>query len=691
LLAYRRRVGEATSRLELIGLGRGVAVDLPIESAYLPLRTAVSRDLLGQKPTVFAAPRTRGVALREENLDLSGMFGVAARFEQRAALLLGDPGAGKTTGARQLCWRLLHPEKAGGTSGLPAGTFPVFLRLRNLTQELLGKDLRSFVSAETASDALAEEVGRPGPDLVARTGVLWVFDGLDEVVSEDARVRVCDWIRQWQRDRPDDYVLVTSRFQGYQGPVELGAAFCEFHVQPLNQAQAAEFVSRWYAAVFRRLYGGEAAIGEKAEDETTALLKLLEEPAYRIGRLRELPANPLLLTILCLVHHEDHSLPRKRAAVYARCLRVLLEHWRKEMRQAQRVASFDPEAAEQVLGEVAWWLHDEENRTSAGLTELGSRATTALAEVSEASGLGREGDVFVRRMRDDSGVLAMWGGGRCGFLHLTFQEYLAGLHAAREGLAKALVERMPSSWWREAILVALAVGSKAFAKEFFGALLGTDALRWDVSLVDQCLDEASTVPIEPFVEALQAPDTAAPRKAAVLRRLRTIQNPELMEVCRELARAKDGEVAAVAREVVERHRPKGVAPAIVTPRRPLETWVDADWHRLRGVAGGGVPHGFREGRLRRASGPSSPPVRLRDREIRGDECGIRPLSREEAGAPPAGILDGQPMERSAAAGGGGQLGGCAGVLRMGRREAADRGTVGVRLPGGEHHRVLLRQ
>jgi len=70
------------------------------------------------------------------------------------------------------------------------------------------------------------------------------------------------------------------------------------------------------------------------------------------------------------------------------------------------------------------------------------QSTAALAEVSVSSGLGRDGEAFVKWMRDETGILAMWESGRCGFLHLTFQEYLAGLHAAREGHAAILAERM---------------------------------------------------------------------------------------------------------------------------------------------------------------------------------------------------------------------------------------------------------
>jgi hypothetical protein len=54
-----------------------------------------------------------------------------------------------------------------------------------------------------------------------------------------------------------------------------------------------------------------------------------------------------------------------------------------------------------------------------------------LAQVAPSSGLGRDGHAFVERMRDEAGILAMEGEGHCGFLHLSFQDKLAGRNIAQ--------------------------------------------------------------------------------------------------------------------------------------------------------------------------------------------------------------------------------------------------------------------
>jgi len=552
VLAYLKRLAAGTAKLQLIGLGQGVQLELPIEQAYIPLNVVVARDLKSEVPFHFDEKALRQHGHVEDNVELADIFRWARRFDHRGVLLLGDPGAGKTTGARQYCWRVLQEADLPKALGLPARTLPVFLRLRNLTGQHLAQGLSAFIADGVAAPSLPPNLAQPGPDLLARPGVLWIFDGLDEVVSEAARVKVCGWIKQALADRPEDYFLVTSRYQGYQGRVDLGPAFCQFHVKPLNPEQVAAFVDHWYRAVCRKLHGAGEATEELAKGFIDSLLKLLQEPAYRIGRLRELPANPLMLTILCVVHHQDRNLPRRRADLYAKCVRVLVEHWRQEMRESQGVAGFDPEGAEGVLATVAWWLHAEEGRTSRTLAELGEVAAKALADVAPSANLGQDGVEFIRRMRDESGILAMWGAGQCGFLHLTFQEYLAGWHAAREGQAEALVKQVGQSWWREAILVAVAVGSRDFSQKFFAALLGTDALAREGAFVDQCLEEARYPVLEPFLAALREPGATPERQLDLLRRMKPFTHPDLLAACRELVRAKHDELAALAREILER-------------------------------------------------------------------------------------------------------------------------------------------
>lgn len=266
LQLYRDRLTSQTAELELFGLGHGVQIKLSIEQAYVPLNVAATRDLAHEHAGRFDEKQLQQRAHCDTNVRLCDVFKWAGRFGERGVLLLGDPGAGKTTGARPFCWRVLTEADLPKNLGLPAGTIPVFLRLRNLTPQLLTQGLAAFITEGTAAPTRPADQ-QPGPHLLRRSGVLWIFDGLDEVVSEEARVRVCDWIKQARDERAGDFFLVTSRYSGYQGEVSLQPGFCEFHVKPLESDQSAAFVDHWYRAVYGRLHADDPEFTVKAGDE----------------------------------------------------------------------------------------------------------------------------------------------------------------------------------------------------------------------------------------------------------------------------------------------------------------------------------------------------------------------------------------------------------------------------------------
>jgi predicted NACHT family NTPase len=101
--------------------------------------------------------------------------------------------------------------------GLPAGITPVFLRFRNLKTATLSQQqgLREFLELESRCPEAPEGCETPGPELWNGGPLLWVLDGLDEVIDARARKKVSGWIGRAVKNRPDDWFIVTCRFQGY--------------------------------------------------------------------------------------------------------------------------------------------------------------------------------------------------------------------------------------------------------------------------------------------------------------------------------------------------------------------------------------------------------------------------------------------------------------------------------------------
>jgi predicted NACHT family NTPase len=299
----------------------------------------------------------------------------------------------------------------------------VLLRFRNISRAALAhkNGLRTFLEEESYCAEAPDDSQSPGDALwngKGGGGLVWILDGLDEVVDPAARTEISGWIQRAIRHRGDDWFVVTSRFAGYfcEG-VPLGGQFVECHVRPLDDAQIQRFVRDWFGAAYGKLLGHKRQASNRAEDDSQALLGILERQSQHVGHIRELCTNPLLLTILCIVFHEERKLPTGRAELYAHCVRVLLEYWRQDLYESElgtKLEAYDAEAAQAVLARVAWWMHQQQDRTSAPLGELVAEAEGALAQIAPSSGLGRDGQAFLQRMRDEAGILAMESEGRCG-------------------------------------------------------------------------------------------------------------------------------------------------------------------------------------------------------------------------------------------------------------------------------------
>ncbi|MFN9287177.1 MAG: hypothetical protein ACK6EB_03845, partial [Planctomyces sp.] len=102
-------------------------------------------------------------------------------MEQRGVILLGEPGAGKTTVARQVAWQLASGLRTPAQMGLPDGIRPVFLRLRNLNPATISQadpveSLKQFLRQEVRSAGEAPDRQDPCDALWEQSGgLLWII------------------------------------------------------------------------------------------------------------------------------------------------------------------------------------------------------------------------------------------------------------------------------------------------------------------------------------------------------------------------------------------------------------------------------------------------------------------------------------------------------------------------------------
>ena len=202
--------------------------------------------------------------------------------------------------------------------------------------------------------------------------------------------------------------------------------------------------------------------------------------------VRRLAANPLLLTIIALISYQNVRLPERRGELYRLAVEALAESWNRARSLGGQAIDLylgdrrlDARFVVNVLGRVASWVHATR---PGGLVEqpvLEARIAEAIREqegVSEARAQ-ELGHAFLDLVRRGSGLLQERGLGLYGFLHLTFEEYLAARAIADLDAdpAAGLLEHWSDAAWREVVLLAVGASVPSQATRLLEALLSVRA------------------------------------------------------------------------------------------------------------------------------------------------------------------------------------------------------------------------
>lgn len=483
LARYRAKARSLHRVIDLVGFDDHMRVEVALTAMYVPLDVVLDRSVRGRD--IYSSPHHARLAtprtahLRRGPIPLPQALRLAWSNDIRGVILLGDPGSGKTACLQHLLLELI--ERGTKTLGLPEGTIPVLLPLRNLHDRNGG--LPSFIQQELHSPVL-DVKDDFGHRLCQRGKMLYLLDGLDEVVDPTGRARVARWIERAQRHAPDSYFVVSSRYAGYSGPVELGPGFLELHVQPLDDPKVEVFIHKWFTIVQQpSTLDGTAPDstddGRKAEAQRRAaeLVGVLSRSRPTSdARLGELKRNPLFLTAICLAHCEPDHGRATHVGVYDRIVAALIGRSR-----VRGTTSPTPSDAVAVAQSLAWWMHERVGPSHANRTELYEpleQTTTRLASVT------METDELLRSLRDEIGLLTGWGPDEYGFIHLGLQEHLAARHGAalastHPETLRVLATRFEDPRWQEVILSMLALRASGTSDAFMRAVLEQpESTRW---------------------------------------------------------------------------------------------------------------------------------------------------------------------------------------------------------------------
>jgi formylglycine-generating enzyme required for sulfatase activity len=445
-------------------MGKNITVD----QVYTPLDVtrAVYRDDDGSI-LPDEVQRAMGGASRKDVDDPSPLAAMEAVSMNERLVLLGDPGGGKSTFVAFLALCLTGQVLDPGAGWLRQiatqgwthdGRLPLLIVLRELAESMpsnaaqgTAQHIWAFLEAE-----LEKRGGKAAlPAVQAALGkgaALLLFDGLDEVPAEK-RVIIRDAVEDFVKTlHKDNRILVTCRILNYADARYKLAGFAEETVAPFDTPKIKHFVRAWYGALRQLGRIDEVTMQARVDD----LLQAIDDP-----QVQPMAGNPMLLTVMALVHNHTGTLPRETARLYERCVDLLLLRWRPD--EAKHLADelgVKEGDLKRMLWELAYAAHEEQggsegaaNIPQGSILGIVSRYLGDDDEQVKArqfcNYIERRAGLLIGRGMDKNGQRIF------SFPHRTFQEYLAGCYLAGDRFYRRADEHArKGGHWRVSLLLA---------------------------------------------------------------------------------------------------------------------------------------------------------------------------------------------------------------------------------------------
>jgi hypothetical protein len=351
-------------------------------------------------------------------------------------LVLGKPGAGKTTFLKHLLVQYLTSEEKGGR-------IPIFVSLKDwadadcplpkfIVQQF---DICGFPEAE----AFVTRMLSKGKCIV-------LLDGLDEVADkmDDASVIIRDFNDKY----PLNKYVISCRIAAYNYIFE---KFTDVEIADFSREQVKAFVFNWF--------GRDSS---KAQSCWTALQHEDNAPVM------ELASIPLLLTMLCIAYDELLAFPPNRAELYKEAVDALLKKW-DASRAIDRNALYyqmPVKRKEDLLSKLAYFNFIE-NRYFVSRRLLKQQVSEYLVNLPKVSDdqLELDSEVVIDSIEAQHGLIIERAKGIYSFSHLTIQEYFTAKHVVanqHQGLISEVIEEnILDDRWRVIFLLISGMLSEA--------------------------------------------------------------------------------------------------------------------------------------------------------------------------------------------------------------------------------------
>jgi len=444
---YRNWINDTCHYMDLRNLmakGKAIQVDLP--EVFIKLFTDTPRE--------FEETEKKEVDKEQKPVDIEDLVKMADYL-----LVEGHAGSGKTTLLKHMAYSIMNKTYGRGMDDF----LPVLIFLKDLEDGYDTKKNKA-ANAERVKTVLNEYFSSKGlaiPMMMAyckARKTVFLLDGLDEV-GEKFRDVLVNVLADFRTQYPCK-VILSGRPHGMDAAVV--QRFGKYHIKinKLKMQQVEVFIRKWFGFIFSKGLG----IGSKTAEEMIGDIKIHPN-------VYELIDNPLMLTAVCILYHDERRLPEQRAELYKKFVDNLV--YRRFN---------NPEKVNEFLMTLAYRIHIRERRgfdRSLGLVVL--KDVYPSEEEETDSDYHRRCSEKFESIEQNCGLLKLERG-EYDFWHLTFQEFMAARYIAtmKFNYAKEIKDYWSNDWYKEFIelfIGFLSIDSKGWANE----LVKNELSREDIS------------------------------------------------------------------------------------------------------------------------------------------------------------------------------------------------------------------
>jgi predicted NACHT family NTPase len=358
------------------------------------------------------------------------MLGVEAVKQYSNLIVLGKPGAGKTT-------FLKHIAIQCNSGQMLANLVPIFITLKDFAETEQQLSLLEYITEQFSAYGITD--AKVAEHLLSQGRMLILLDGLDEVKEIDSQ-RVLNSVVSCFTQFNANRFIITCRIAAKEYTFK---DFTEVEIADFDESDIISFANKWFSA------------------KSSAKSKIFIQKLQTNVSIRELATNPLLLTLLCLVFEELSDFPMNRSDLYKEGLDILLKKWdaKRNIDRAQTYKKLSVQHKKDLLSQIALITFErgEYFFSQEKIEQYIADYISHLPDVNtDIPTLQLDSAAVLKSIEAQHGLLVERAQGIYSFSHLTFQEYFTAREIVTSSnpqvLKQALdqlVNRINEKRWRE--------------------------------------------------------------------------------------------------------------------------------------------------------------------------------------------------------------------------------------------------